>query len=185
MRRSLLVLLIGAVSCGGENPLPRGPAAAPLERPYHPPADGRLTERQVQAFVAALRAKPSAAARGKGGESEGDVESFDGRKGSEEYLWVRQRVFESEIRIDEREARRREIEIDRRTAVSLRKAAAASNDPATRTSVERQAADLDRRAGDLDRALKGHPPPDQAANDALVRRYRRVIDAAELGAAAR
>jgi len=183
MRRSVLLLLIGAISCGGESPRP-GPPAASLERPYRPPADGKLTERQVQAFVAARRAKmPPSAAREM--ETEAEVESFDGRKGSDEYLWVRQRIFESEIRTDSREAEKREVGIDRKTAASLGRAAAASTDASTRASLSKQAADLERRAAELERTSQKRPSPEDAANDALVARYRRLIDAAELGAAGR
>jgi hypothetical protein len=180
MRPVLLFSILVMAACAVDNPPPPGPA--PVERVYRPPADGRLAERQVQAFVAAERARSQA---GAAANLEGDasVESFDGRRGSNEYQWVKQKVRESEIRLDERDAMRREIEIDRKTAASLEKAAAASTDSATKDALRPQISDLNRRTADLERTLKKHAPPEEDFNDALVMRYRRQIDAAELGAA--
>src|SRR5580765_1103613 len=49
MRREILLSVVFLAACRGENPLPRAPAPA-VVRPYRPPADGHLTERQVQAY---------------------------------------------------------------------------------------------------------------------------------------
>jgi len=173
MRREVLLSVVFLAACRGENAVPRA-SVAPLARPYRPPADGHLTERQVQAYVAARKSRP---ATEKSDAAEVDV--FDGRRGSDEYLWVRQKVLEAQMRIDEREADRREIEIDRKTAASLRGAAAASGDPATKQSLARQAADLERRAADLERLLRRGLPGEDPANDGLVGRYRRQIQSAE------
>jgi len=161
--------------------MPRGPAPR-LERPYRPPADGRLAEQQVQAFVAEARAIRRLPARSASSDSDPEVESFGRGRASDEYLWVKQAIHESEMRIDEREAVRREIEIDRKAVEALAKAAWSSTDPATKELLSRQTADLNRRASELERAsLKKRPSPEETANDALVARYRRQIDAAELG----
>jgi hypothetical protein len=176
MRRACLLLIAAAVACGRESPAVRAPAPPPIERPYLPPADGRLTERQVQAYVASLRSGAGAARRGR--EPGEDADSFDGGRGDDEYLWVRQKVLESEMRLDEEAAARREIEIDRKTARSLQGVVAASTDPPTRESLGRQIADLERRAADRERELRKPAPLADAANDALVARYRRQIAAA-------
>jgi hypothetical protein len=136
-----------------------------------------LTERQVQAYVAARKSR-SPAERPEPGAA---ADALDERRGGGEYLWVHQRILESEMRLDERDADRREIEIDRKTAASLRAAASSSTDPATKDSLARQAADLDRRAADTERALRKGLPGADPVNDGLVARYRRLIEAAERG----
>jgi len=179
MRRRYLLPIVVAVACGRAAPpsVQRTSPPPPLERPYRPPADGRLTERQVQAYVAALRsrAKSAAAPDREIGE---DVDSFDGHRGADEYLWVRQKVLEAQMRLDESAAARREIEIDRKTARSLQGVLAASTDPETRESLARQIGDLERRASERERDLRKAAPADAAANDALVGRYRRQLAAA-------
>jgi len=106
------------------------------------------------------------------------VDSFDGHRGADEYLWVRQKVLEAQMRLDESAAARREIEIDRKTARSLQGVLAASTDPETRESLARQIGDLERRASERERDLRKAAPADAAANDALVGRYRRQLAAA-------
>lgn len=176
MRRACLLLIAAAVACGRESPAVRAPIPPPIERPYRPPADGRLTERQVQAYVASLRSGAGASRPGR--EVGEDADSFDGRRGDDEYLWVRQKVLESEMRLDEEAAARREVEIDRKTARSLQGVLAASTDPPTRESLGRQVADLERRAAERERELKKAAAPAAEANDSLVARYRRQIAAA-------
>jgi len=174
MRREAIIFVVIAAGCRGESPVPRAPAPA-IARPYRPPADGHLSERQLQEYVAA-RKSASATERPDAGPT---ADGADERRGGEERVWVRQKVLESEMRLDEREARRREIEIDRKTAASLRAAAAASTDPATKDSLGRQAADLERRASETERSLRRGLPGDDPFNDGLVARYRRQIQAAE------
>jgi hypothetical protein len=176
MRREILLSVVFLAACRPESPLPRASAPA-MARPYRPPADGRLSERQVQAYVAArrTRSQPERPESGAGGDP------FDERRGGDEYLWVRQKILESEVRLDERDADRREIEIARKTAASLRAAASSSTDPATKDSLARQAADLDRRAADTERALRKGLPAEDPVNDGLVARYRRQIETAERG----
>jgi hypothetical protein len=168
MRSIGIVAIAAAIACGGEAPVARAPSG-PTERLYRPPADGRLTEAQVQAFVARLRA-PKAAAR----EAD-EGASPDGRRATDEDLWVRQKVLEARMRIDERTAARREAEIDRKTAEALRGAAASSTDPATRDSIAKQIADLERRAAEREKDARKPGDPAENVNDALVARYRREM----------
>jgi hypothetical protein len=173
MRREALLFVVLAAACRDENPVPRAPVPS-IVRPYRPPADGHLSERQLQEYVAARKARPAAERAEAGGTGDG----LDERRGGDELLWVRQKILESEMRLDEREADRREIEIDRKTAASLRAAAAASSDPSTKDSLARQAGDLERRAGETERALRKPRPADDPVNDGLVARYRRQIESA-------
>ena len=167
MRPIWIVAIAAAIGCGGEAPVARAPSA-PAERLYRPPADGRLTEAQVQAFVAKLKAP-------KGAVHEAEEGAVEGRRVTDEDLWVRQKVLEARMRLDERAAARREAEIDRKTAEALRAAAASSTDPATRDSIGRQIADLERRAGEREREARKPGDPTESANDALVARYRREM----------
>jgi hypothetical protein len=186
--RSLwLVPVVLAAGCGGDPGASRVPAAPATERPYRPPADGRLTESQVQAYLAAIRALPARAGSSSPDGSRASPEKADDGAGSlhgsaEEYRWVRQKVLESEMRLDERAAVRREVEIDRTAAAALRQAASASTDPPTRESLARQIADLERRAADREREGRKPGDPAETANDALVSRYRRQIAGAGLAA---
>jgi len=173
MRREALLFVVLAAACRDENPVPRAPVPS-IARPYRPPADGHLSERQMQEYVAA-RKSASATEHPDAGLS---ADGADERRGGDERVWVRQKVLESEMRLDEREADRREIEIDRKTAASLRAAAAASSDPSTKDSLARQAGDLERRAGETERALRKPRPGDDPVNDGLVARYRRQIQSA-------
>lgn len=171
MRREALLFVVLAAACRDEIPVAR--AAAPsISRPYRPPADGHLNERQMQEYVAAQKARPAAQRPNDAG---GAGDGQDERSGGDELRWVRQKILESEMRLDEREANRREIEIDRKTAASLRAAAAASSDPSTKDSLARQAGDLERRAVETERALRKTKPGDDPVNDGLVARYRRQI----------
>lgn len=165
MRPIWIVAIAAAIACGGEAPIARAPAA-PAERLYRPPADGRLTEAQVQKFVATLKA-PNV--------HETEEGAAEGRRVTDEDLWVRQKVLEARMRLDERAAARREAEIDRKTAEALRGAAASSTDPATRDSIAKQVADLERRAGEREKEARKPGDPAESANDALVARYRREM----------
>jgi hypothetical protein len=176
MRREILLSVVFLAACRPESPLPRASAPA-MARPYRPPADGRLSERQVQAYVAARRSR----SQPDRPETAPGADALDERRGGDEYLWVRQKILESEMRLDERDADRREIEIARKTAASLRAAASSSTDPATKDSLSRQAVDLDRRAADTERTLRKGLPAEDPVNDGLVARYRRQIEAAERG----
>lgn len=170
-----LVPAVLAAGCGGDAPVSRAPAAPAIGRPYHPAADGRLTEHQVQEYVAAVRADARARPRPEPGRPDDDVSSFEGGRGTEESLWVRQKVLEARMRLDERAAIRREVEIDRKAAAALREAASASTDAPTRESLARQAADLERRAVEREREGRKPGDPSETANDALVSRYRRQL----------
>jgi len=184
--RLWLIPLLAAAGCGRDEPVVPRPAIPALERPYRPPADGRLTEAQVRSYLASLRAaesrregKPAAPPPSA---SRADEDPGPAERGShgEEFLWIRQKVLEAEMRLDERAAARREVEIDRKAAAALREASAASTDPSTRESLARQIADLERRASDRDREGRKPGDPSETANDALVSRLRRAIAEAEL-----
>jgi len=113
--RLWLIPLLAAAGCGRDEPVVPRPAIPALERPYRPPADGRLTEAQVRSYLASLRAaesrregKPAAPPPSV---SRADEDPGPAERGShgEEFLWIRQKVLEAEMRLDERAAARREV----------------------------------------------------------------------------
>ncbi len=196
LRSLCLVPLAAAVACGGDAPVSRAPAAPAAERPYRPPADGRLTEHQVQAYVAATRALAARGGRAAPRDAiapgapparlDGDEGvAFDGKPAGEEYLWVRQKVLEAEMRLDEKASARREAEIDRKTAESLRETASASTDPSTRDSLAHEIGDLERRAAEREKDARKAGDPSETADDALVARYRRPLAESRLAPPAR
>jgi hypothetical protein len=186
----VLVAAAAAVGCGGGEPANRSPLLPAIQRPYRPPADGRLTERQVQAYVAAVRttasrASSSPSAASPGGRSDEEPVSSGSGSGAEELVWIRQKVLEAETRLDARSAARREVEIDRKAAAALREASASSTDRSTRDSLARQIADLERRAAEREKEGRKPGDPSETANDALVSRYHRQIAEASVAAPVR
>jgi len=115
------VLLAGGTACG-RTPAPgagagasevrsAGPSAAPGDRPFAPPADGRLTAAQVESYIA-VRRRALDLARGEAAGSAprqlAEVAAAERRAARElgrdvsEYLWVAARVAE-ERHVDARE----------------------------------------------------------------------------------
>jgi|PersoiStandDraft_1058852.scaffolds.fasta_scaffold17763_3 hypothetical protein len=167
MRRFLPFLLFWAAACGpGENEQQR--LVAEAREHFTPPADGKVTEKQLIAYVAASR-------RARGSDADSGASELDAARRSgmngEEYLWVRQEVLDAILEIEQADARRRNVETYRRSIEALRKVLAASTDPATREVVARQIADLQREAADSERAARQAPAGVEAANEAVVRKH--------------
>ena len=167
MRRLLPFLLLWAAGCGpGEHEQQR--LVVEAREHFTPPADGRMTEKQILAYIAASRRERGSDA--DSGSIELDAARRSGMNG-EEYLWVRQKVFDAILEIEQADARRRNVETYRRSIEALRKVLAASTDPATRDVVARQVADLQREAAESERAARQSPTPAAAGNEALVRKH--------------
>ena len=146
------------------------PAAARVSPPYTPPADGRLTERQISDFLAASRRRPAAPA----------PEASPALSGTnpDERLWVRLKILEARIALEDNEASRRNTDTYRKTIASLKNVVSVSKDPPTREALTRQIAELERDLADAERGLRRPPPPGDQFNQALVARHRREIDSA-------
>src|SRR5450756_1012514 len=111
MRRFLPFLLFWAAACGpGENEQQR--LVAEAREHFTPPADGKVTEKQLIAYVAASR-------RARGSDADSGASELDAARRSgmngEEYLWVRQEVLDAILEIEQADARRRNVETYRRS----------------------------------------------------------------------
>jgi hypothetical protein len=169
MRRSWIAVLVMAASCTRPGEVEQQRLVREARERFTPPADGRLTEKQVAAYARARR-----------GAREGDADSGEasldfarrGGMNGEEFLWVRQRVFDAVLSIEQADAQRRNTETFRRSIESLRRVLASTSDPATRATVERQIAELERESADSERAgARSAPGGGAAANETLVRRH--------------
>lgn len=138
-----------------------------LMRRFAPPADGLLTEAQLDRFIAVRRA-----ARGR---IEADAARALGVD-PDEHAWVRARVLEATVALDERRVRASTAETYARALAQLHLARDAVRDPASARSIDEQIAALER-----ERAAWKKPDPQPAAiaaNAKLVERRRSEIDAA-------
>jgi hypothetical protein len=188
MRRGLPLLIVLAGFACGKSPEQRWQAREQQREAnerYAPPADGRLNQNQLRAYLAVEKERAAARRSSASDPSEGDPffrpEAASVRKlrlNLEEYLWTKQRIVETEILADEMDARRKNAETYRRTIAALRRAASASADPPTREVLSRQIAELEQEAAENDRVLRRPRPREVDDNLALVGRFRKDIDAA-------
>jgi len=139
------------------------PAAA---RRFAPPADGLLTDAQLDRYVAVRRA-----ARGR---TEADAARALGVD-PDEHAWVRARVVEAIEALDERRVRTASAETYARTLAQLHETRKAVRDPATIKSLDEQIAGLEKERA----AWKKPAPvaPSVAANARRVEKRRAEIDA--------
>src|SRR6516162_9169893 len=112
MRSAVILALLFCASCG--NPAPeRAERRERIRRQreqYTPPADGRLSEKQIRSYIAVQResvgSPRSAAPDGDEPLPPGELAAVNRlRLNIEEYLWVRQKLLETEIAADERDVR--------------------------------------------------------------------------------
>ena len=173
-RYSAVAALLLLAACGGERSGPQAsiPSATRVSPPYTPPSDGRLTEKQVGEFLQISGRVPRPASPA------GDPLASAFRMNPDEYLWVRLKILEARIAIEDAEARRRNVETYRKTIASLKSVASVSKDPPTRDSLNRQAGELERELAEAERLLRKPPLPADAFNQALVARRQREIEAA-------
>jgi hypothetical protein len=157
------------MACGrGEAPSAGKPAAAArvLARQFKPPADGLLTDAQIDRFVAVRRA-----ARGR---TEADAARAL-RVDPEEHAWVRARVVEALTALDERRVRAASAETYARTLAQLQETRRAVRDPATAKALDEQIAGLERERSAWRKP--GSLPPAVAANARRVEQRRAEIEA--------
>jgi len=170
VRRASLLLACAAAACGkAEAPAAAKRVAArvaPVLR-FAPPSNGLLTDSQIDHFVAVRRV-----ARGR---TEADAARALGVD-PDEHAWVRARILEAEIALDERRVRAASAETYARTLAQLHQTRGAVRDPATARSIDEQIAALERERS----AWKKPEPlsPVVAANAKRVERRRAEIEAA-------
>jgi hypothetical protein len=178
-RRALVLLVAGAaglfcLSCrrertsSGAAPTSGAPAAAaPLRPQFQPPANRLLTDRHLDVYVKVRRA-----ARDR---SEADAARALGID-SDEFAWVRARVVEALVALDEAHVRQQSSETYARTIASLRQTLKSVRDPETARTVEAQIAGLERERAGM--RASDPLPADVAANARKVAGRRAELEAA-------
>ncbi len=182
---------LSAGACGRGSPR-EGKAAARLPRiplivRFEPPADGLLTDAQIDRYVRVRRAarglsaaqgpptpSPAQAPRRRSDEEAARAVGVD----PEEFVWVRTRILEALVAIDTAQSKSAAEATYARTIASLREAARSVKDRETLRRVEEQIAGLERERGSLKAGDK--PPAAVAANARRVASRRAEIEAAGL-----
>ncbi|MEP6801690.1 MAG: hypothetical protein ABJC07_07125 [Acidobacteriota bacterium] len=176
MRRITLTLLFGAAgaaaACGRGAPADRLARAAAASTArlaqtavFRPPADGMLTEAQVDRYVKVRRA-----AKGRTDAEASRAVGVD----PEEFAWVRSRIIEGLLEADRRRVRSASDEVYGRTIASLRETRRAVREASIARSVDEQIAGLERERATLRRAEPVSPA--LAANARRVAARRGEID---------
>jgi hypothetical protein len=180
MRRTapaILILLAAGVffapGCGKEAPtresLARVASASrarlQAQIGFQPPADGQLTEGQIDRYV-----KVRKAAKGRPDEDAARAVAVD----PDELAWIRARVTEALLEADRRRVRAAADEVYGKTIGSLRETRRSVHDPATARSLDEQIAGLERERAGIHKAEA--VPPSVAANARKVAARRAEID---------
>lgn len=159
-----------ALACGRENKPAAARAAASrivLNLKFAPPADGLLSDRQIDRYIAVRRA-----ARGR---TEADAARALGVD-PDENAWVRARVLEAFVALDEKRVRGNSADVYARTLVKLHETRAAVKDPVTARTLDEHIAALEK-----ERAAWKKPEPSApavAANARRLEKRRAEIEAA-------
>jgi hypothetical protein len=151
-----------AIACGkAEAPAAGKPVVAlPASvRRFTPPADGLLTDAELDHYVAVRRA-----ARGR---TEADAARALGVD-PDEHAWVRARVVEALAELDDRRVKAASAETYARTLAQLHETRKSVKDPATAKSIDEQIAGLEK-----ERAAWKKPAPLPQALAANVRRVEK------------
>lgn len=154
-----------AASCGrSERPKPR-PVALPLlpeggllpAPGFRPPADGVLTDEQVERFIRVRRA------------AKGRTDAENARAlgiAPEELSWTRARIIEALVALDERRVRSASAEAYGKALAQLRASRAVTHDADRARALEDQIAALERERASLRR--------EESPSPALARNMQRV-----------
>lgn len=126
----------------------RSPSPAPRQIPaplqglvrFRPPADGLLTDAQLDRYVRVRRA-----ARGRTEVEAARAVGAD----LDEYAWVRARVVEALVALDEKKVRAASEETYAKTIAALRQARQESRDRVSQRTLDEQIAALERERGSL------------------------------------
>lgn len=173
--RPVLAAAILAAACR-EAAKPAAPAAAtprpigagilplPAAR-FRPPADGILTEEQVEAFLRVRRAAK--------GRTDAEAASALGVP-AEEIAWTRARIVEALVALDDRRVKESSAEVYARTIGVLRQARQETRDPIRARNLDEQIATLERERAGIRRV--DTPAPALAANMRRVAVRRAEIE---------
>jgi hypothetical protein len=176
--RRVSVLLVAAATglCGlscrrestGRDAGTSGPSAAPaILRPvFQPPSNRLLTDRHLDVYVKVRRA-----ARDR---SEADAARALGID-PDEFAWVRARIVEALVALDEAHVRQESSETYGRTIASLRQTLKSVRDPQTARTVEAQITGLERERTGM--RVSDPLPADIAANARKVAGRKAELEA--------
>jgi hypothetical protein len=175
--RRLAFFLLAAVALAAAGPACRKPAAptpgtpvrgAPgLTRVFRPPADGLLTDADLDLYLKVRRAAK--------GRSDGDAARAVGAD-PDRFSWVQARIVEALVALDARRIGEDAAETYGRTLESLRETRRSVRDPATANALDAKIAQLERERSGLRRAET--LPPRVAANARRVAPRRAEVTAA-------
>ncbi|HEY3124323.1 MAG TPA: hypothetical protein VGK70_09715 [Thermoanaerobaculia bacterium] len=181
-------ICVSPVACGRASPR-KGTAAAGLPRipviiRFQPPADGLLTDAQIDRYVRVRRA--ARGLRGTQGPPTKPLERTPQLRSDEEtvrvvgvdpeeFVWVRTRIVEALVALDTSQLKSTAEATYARTIASLREAARSVKDRETLRRMEEQIAGLERERGTLKAGDK--PPAAVAANARRVASRRAEIEA--------
>ena len=110
---------------------------------FQPPADGLLTDAQIDRYVKVRRA-----AKGRSDEDAARAVAVD----PNEFAWIRSRVIEAQLEADRRRVRTASDEVYGKTIASLRETRRAVHDAPTGRSLDEQIAGLERERATLHKA---------------------------------
>lgn len=165
----LTAVSLPGLACGRASPRKESPAAGlprlPVIVRFQPPADGLLSEAQIDRYIRVRRA-----ARGRSGEEAARAVGVD----PEEFGWVRARIVEALVALDTSQLRSAAEATYTRTIASLRESAGSVKDKETLRRMEEQIAGLERERGSLKGGDK--PPTAVAANARRVAARRAEIE---------
>jgi hypothetical protein len=192
----LLVLGACAASCGRRSPqaaAPEPPTAPSLEarrEAYRPPADGKLTDKQVERYLSVLE-KVRAARRAGGAPAAApsgdalDMVSADvaaaraQNQNAEEYLWVKERILEAEAAIMAARLNTNVGAMVDRTLADLKAKRADAADEASRKLLSEQIASFEAEAERLKKESREREPESIRANIKTIEPFREKLAGAD------
>lgn len=163
------MVLAAPLSCRREAgriaPKPSLPGIPSIVR-FQPPADGLVTDAQLDRYIKARRA-----ARGRGEQEASRAVGVD----PEEFAWVKTRVIEAMVYLETAQVRSAAEGTYARTIAALREASKGAKDRETARKLEEQIAALERERAAL--RAPDNAPPSVAANAKRIAPRRAELQA--------
>jgi len=168
-----IVLLLPSCRRSGKSETAPSPAKKPFSSAgllpatrFQPPADGLLTDQQVENF---LRVR-----RGAKGRTDDESARALGIP-TDEFAWTRARIVEALVALDDRRVRDASAETYAKAIAALRQARQSTRDAARARTLDEQIATLERERAGIRRGET--PAPAAAENMRRVARRRAEIEA--------
>ncbi len=162
---ALAAALPAATTCRRAEPVPSPAAADALHPRFEPPVDGLLTDRHLDLYVKVRRASRD--------RSESDAARALGVD-PDEFAWVRARIVEALVALDESRVREAAAGTYARAIASLRETLRSVRDSRTARTIEGEIAGLERERAGMRRAAP--VPPEIAANARKIEGRRAELE---------